>query len=182
MRGQAMFALGELAGNCQPEMSAHAREALPCVFAAMAEDNPTLQQQACYALDSFCEHLGAHVPSMVVILQRSTRQTCGTASLSGSQETGAPPVKKDTVIHVLHSHARVLLAVMPSSDECRVMQRRRSRSFWSRCWRGWARCWAGAAVWSHSSVLSAPSPLQPLLPELASSHMLPPCCHYSDLT
>jgi hypothetical protein len=59
VRGQAMFALGELAGNCQPEMSAHAREALPCVFAAMAEDNPTLQQQACYALDSFCEHLGA---------------------------------------------------------------------------------------------------------------------------
>lgn len=58
VRGQAMFALGELAGNCQPEMSAHAREALPCVFAAMAEDNPTLQQQACYALDSFCEHLG----------------------------------------------------------------------------------------------------------------------------
>ncbi|BDA47413.1 Importin-4 [Coccomyxa sp. Obi] len=57
VRGQAMFALGELAGNCQPEMSAHAREALPCVFAAMAEDNPTLQQQACYALDSFCEHL-----------------------------------------------------------------------------------------------------------------------------
>lgn len=58
VRGQAMFALGELAGNCQPEMSAHAREALPYVFAAMAEANPTLQQQACYALDSFCEHLG----------------------------------------------------------------------------------------------------------------------------
>jgi hypothetical protein len=58
VRGQAMFALGELAGNCQPEMSAHAREALPHVFSAMAEDNPKLQQQACYALDSFCEHLG----------------------------------------------------------------------------------------------------------------------------
>ena len=64
VRGQAMFALGELAGNCQPEMSAHAREALPCVFAAMAEDNPTLQQQACYALDSFCEHLGTHLRSI----------------------------------------------------------------------------------------------------------------------
>ncbi len=67
VRGQAMFALGELAGNCQPEMSAHAREALPCVFAAMAEDNPTLQQQACYALDSFCEHLGVHFPDTYLV-------------------------------------------------------------------------------------------------------------------
>ncbi len=34
-------------------------QALPHVFAAMAGDSPALQQQACYALDSFCEHLGA---------------------------------------------------------------------------------------------------------------------------
>lgn len=59
VRGQAMFALGELAAHCQPEMAKHASEALPHVFAAMAEDNATLQEQACYALDSFCDHLGA---------------------------------------------------------------------------------------------------------------------------
>ena len=53
-----MFALGELAAHCQPEMSKHAGEALPHVFAAMAEDDATLQEQACYALDSFCENLG----------------------------------------------------------------------------------------------------------------------------
>ena len=53
-----MFALGELAAHCQPEMSKHANEALPHVFAAMAEDDATLQEQACYALDSFCENLG----------------------------------------------------------------------------------------------------------------------------
>ncbi len=58
VRGQAMFALGELAAYCQPEMSKHANEALPHVFAAMAEDDATLQEQACYALDSFCENLG----------------------------------------------------------------------------------------------------------------------------
>lgn len=58
VRGQAMFALGELAAHCQPEMSKHAGEALPHVFAAMAEDDATLQEQACYALDSFCENLG----------------------------------------------------------------------------------------------------------------------------
>lgn len=58
VRGQAMFALGELAAHCQPEMSKHASEALPHVFAAMAEDDATLQEQACYALDSFCENLG----------------------------------------------------------------------------------------------------------------------------
>lgn len=79
MRGQAMFALGELAGNCQPEMSAHAREALPCVFAAMAEDNPTLQQQACYALDSFCEHLGVHFRTAHSL--GNNTQICGNASL-----------------------------------------------------------------------------------------------------
>ena len=41
VRGQAMFALGELAAHCQPEMSKHASEALPHVFAAMAEDDAT---------------------------------------------------------------------------------------------------------------------------------------------
>ena len=29
VRGQAMFALGELASNCQPEMSSHAAQARP---------------------------------------------------------------------------------------------------------------------------------------------------------
>ncbi len=62
VRGQAMFALGELAAHCQPEMSKHAGEALPHVFAAMAEDDATLQEQACYALDSFCENLGELCP------------------------------------------------------------------------------------------------------------------------
>ena len=63
VRGQAMFALGELASHCQPDMGAHVGGALPHVFAAMAGDDPTLVQQACYALDCIVEHLGARAPA-----------------------------------------------------------------------------------------------------------------------
>ena len=77
VRGQAMFALGELAAHCQPEMSKHASEALPHVFAAMAEDDATLQEQACYALDSFCENLGGLPHFKFPILSFCPCASCG---------------------------------------------------------------------------------------------------------
>lgn len=59
MRGQAAFALGQLAAHCQPEAGRAAREALPAVIALMRDPDATVQQQACYALEALCEHMGA---------------------------------------------------------------------------------------------------------------------------
>ena len=59
VRGQAAFALGQLAAHCQPEAGRAAREALPAVIALMRDQDATVQQQACYALEALCEHMGA---------------------------------------------------------------------------------------------------------------------------
>lgn len=59
VRGQAAFALGQLAAHCQPEAGRAAREALPAVIALMRDPDATVQQQACYALEALCEHMGA---------------------------------------------------------------------------------------------------------------------------
>lgn len=58
VRGQAAFALGQLAEYCQPDINEHYRELLPGVFHVMHDPTPEVQQQACYALDAFCENLG----------------------------------------------------------------------------------------------------------------------------
>ncbi len=59
VRGQAAFALAQLLVHCQPEASRAAREALPAVVALMCDADATVQEQACYALEALCEHLGA---------------------------------------------------------------------------------------------------------------------------
>lgn len=58
MRSQAAFALGQLAEYCQPDINEHYKELLPGVFHVMHDPTPQVQQQACYALDAFCENLG----------------------------------------------------------------------------------------------------------------------------
>ncbi len=58
VRGQAAFALGQLAEYCQPDINEHYKELLPGVFHVMHDPTPQVQQQACYALDAFCENLG----------------------------------------------------------------------------------------------------------------------------
>ena len=58
VRGQAAFALGQLAEYCQPDINEHYRDLLPGVFHVMHDPTPEVQQQACYALDAFCENLG----------------------------------------------------------------------------------------------------------------------------
>lgn len=58
VRGQAAFALGQLAEYCQPDINEHYKELLPGVFHVMHDPTPRVQQQACYALDAFCENLG----------------------------------------------------------------------------------------------------------------------------
>ena len=63
VRGQAAFALGQLAEYCQPDINEHYKELLPGVFHVMHDPTPQVQQQACYALDAFCENLGQLYPS-----------------------------------------------------------------------------------------------------------------------
>ena len=58
VRGQAAFALGQLAEHCQPEINEHAREALPLIFAVLQDSNDDVQEQAFYALVTFCDNLG----------------------------------------------------------------------------------------------------------------------------
>lgn len=70
VRGQAAFALGQLAEYCQPDINEHYKELLPGVFHVMHDPTPQVQQQACYALDAFCENLGKlphrTLPSLLV--------------------------------------------------------------------------------------------------------------------
>ncbi|KAK9828387.1 hypothetical protein WJX81_002836 [Elliptochloris bilobata] len=61
VRGQAAFALGQLAAHCQPEAGRAAREALPAVVGLMRDADATVQQQACYALEALCEHMEEEV-------------------------------------------------------------------------------------------------------------------------
>ena len=61
VRAAAAFALAELAEHCLPEILQQAREVLPAIFAVLADHDPTVHEQACYALQAFCENLGRHV-------------------------------------------------------------------------------------------------------------------------
>ena len=63
VRGVSAFALGQLAEYCQPDINEHYKELLPGVFHVMHDPMPQVQQQACYALDAFCENLGKVLPS-----------------------------------------------------------------------------------------------------------------------
>jgi hypothetical protein len=58
VRGAGIFAVGQLAEHCQPEVGQQAREILPAVFAVVNDPDPEVQDQANYALQSFCETLG----------------------------------------------------------------------------------------------------------------------------
>ena len=74
VRGQAAFALGQLAEYCQPDINEHYKELLPGVFHVMHDPTPQVQQQACYALDAFCENLGMIAMScMTVSVKHSSR-------------------------------------------------------------------------------------------------------------
>lgn len=60
VRGQAAFALGQLAEHCQPEAAEHHAAVVPPLLTALehAASNEG-QQQVCYALDTYVELLGA---------------------------------------------------------------------------------------------------------------------------
>ena len=59
VRGQAAFALGQLAEHCQPEAAEHYQTVLPPLLSALAQATTADgQQRICYALDTFCELLG----------------------------------------------------------------------------------------------------------------------------
>lgn len=58
VREQAAFALGQLAEHCQPEINDHAREALPLIFGVLQDQDEDVQEQAFYALVTFCDTLG----------------------------------------------------------------------------------------------------------------------------
>ena len=72
VRGQATFALGQLAAHCQPEAGRAAREALPAVIGLMRDPDATVQQQACYALEALCEHMGALAGTPIVPAVRAS--------------------------------------------------------------------------------------------------------------
>ena len=60
VRGQAAFALGQLAEHCQPEAAEHHAAVVPPLLGALRRAaTPAGQQQLCYALDTYCELLGA---------------------------------------------------------------------------------------------------------------------------
>ena len=59
VRGQAAFAIGQLADNCAPEIAQHARQILPALFPVIGDADATTQDKACYALEALCEQLGA---------------------------------------------------------------------------------------------------------------------------
>ena len=58
MRGQAAFALAQLAEHCQPEIGQHARAALPHVLNALSDSSTVVQEQAFLALVALCDSLG----------------------------------------------------------------------------------------------------------------------------
>lgn len=57
-RGAAVFAIGQLAEHCQPEIAQQARHILPAVFALVNDADQEVQEQAHYALQTFCDSLG----------------------------------------------------------------------------------------------------------------------------
>lgn len=57
-RGAAAFAIGQLSEHCQPETGQKARSVLPAVFKLINDQNPDVQEQAYYALQTFCDSLG----------------------------------------------------------------------------------------------------------------------------
>lgn len=90
VRGQAAFALGQLAAHCQPEAGRAAREALPAVIGLMRDQDATVQQQACYALEALCEHMGALAG---IPISRRIRASCRTrSSARGTHGTAAAGV------------------------------------------------------------------------------------------
>lgn len=88
VRGQAAFALGQLAEYCQPDINEHYKELLPGVFHVMHDPTPQVQQQACYALDAFCENLG----ELSSRISRSSKQKLCPAELL--QKPGWAKVQK----------------------------------------------------------------------------------------
>ena len=58
VRRASVAALGQLAEHCQPELDQHARIVLPAIFMVLADPDEATQDQACYALQNICEHLG----------------------------------------------------------------------------------------------------------------------------
>ena len=58
VRGQAAFALAQLAEHCQPEIGQHARAALPHVLNALSDGSTVVQEQAFLALVALCDSLG----------------------------------------------------------------------------------------------------------------------------
>ena len=58
VRGQAAFALAQLAQHCHPEICDHAAAALPHVLHALGDANSIVQEQAFSALVALCDSLG----------------------------------------------------------------------------------------------------------------------------
>ena len=58
VRGQAAFALAQLAEHCQPEVGQHARAAIPHVLNALNDASSVVQEQAFQALVALCDSLG----------------------------------------------------------------------------------------------------------------------------
>ena len=61
VRGQAAFALAQLAQHCQPEICSYAATALPHVLQALQDASPVVQEQAFSALVALAESLGANL-------------------------------------------------------------------------------------------------------------------------
>ena len=80
VRGQAAFALAQLAEHCQPEIGQHARAALPHVLNALSDSSTVVQEQAFLALVALCDSLGGACSHL-----NSDNTRCGGVWLLGDE-------------------------------------------------------------------------------------------------
>ena len=141
VRGQAAFALGQLAEHCQPDMAAHIGAALPPVLELLAAaPRGTAAQQACYALEVMCDaldeggvdaadvlapHLASLVPALVGALAGGDTQArhsalgalASAAAAAGSGFAAHAPAVLPALSHFMQAGGE------PGSDEIRLRAR-----------------------------------------------------------
>jgi len=141
VRGQAAFALGQLAEHCQPDMASHIGSALPPVLDLLASaPRGTAAQQACYALEVMCDalddagleaadvlrpHLPSLVPALVGALAGGDAETrhsalgalASAAAAAGSGFAAHAPAVLPALSHFMQAGGE------PGSDEIRLRAR-----------------------------------------------------------
>lgn len=108
VRGQAAFALGQLAEHCQPEIMEHARQALPLLFGVLqASPDQDTQEQAFYALVAFCESLEEMPELLQPLMER----------LAQGLQHGSPEVQQSAITALASAASCVQDAFKPYAQQ-----------------------------------------------------------------